>query len=97
MSKEDFNFNNNNILYRCAFVLNQEAIIWDTRAYQKRQHAYNRLEKIKDTYSYKYGDRGRWEVMYSSGWRRDNDKKTKSINTVRYIREELEEDEETVL
>ena len=51
------------ILYRCAFVINREAVIWDNRSYQKRQHAYNRLEKLKDEYPYdlKYG-KGQWEV-----------------------------------
>ena len=83
------------ILYRCAFVINREAVIWDNRSYQKRQHAYNRLEKLKDEYPYdlKYG-KGQWEVMYTSGWKRDNNKKTIGISTVKWIEEEVYDEEE---
>lgn len=81
------------IMYRCAFVMNQEAVIWDNRAYQKRQHAYNRLEKLREEkdYSLRYG-KGQWEVMYSSGWKRDNNKKTIGVRTVKWV-EEVDPDE----
>lgn len=84
----------NVILYRSAFVINREAVIWDNRSYQKRQHAYNRLEKLtkEKDYALKYG-KGQWEVMYTSGWKRDNDKKTIGVNTVKWIEEpEIEGD-----
>lgn len=77
------------ILYRSAFVINREAIIWDNKSYQKRQHAYNRLKKLinEKDYALKYG-KGQWEVMYTSGWKRDNDKKTIGVNTVKWVEEE---------
>lgn len=76
------------ILYRCAFVINREAVIWDNRSYQHRQHAYNRLETLKEEldYHYKYG-KGQWEVMYTSGWKRDNNKKTIGVNTIKWVEE----------
>ena len=76
------------ILYRSAFVINREAVIWDNRSYQKRRHAYNRLEQLKNEkdYALKY-NKGQWEVMYTSGWKRDNDKKTIGVNTVKWIDE----------
>lgn len=82
------------ILYRCAFVINREAHIWDTKSYQKRQHAYNRMEKLSEEFPYdlKYG-KGSWEVMYTSGWKRDNNKKTVGISTVEWI-EEVDTNEE---
>lgn len=84
---------NSAILYRCAFVINREAVIWDNRSYQQRQHAYNRLETLKEEYdyNYKYG-KGSWEVMYTSGWKRDNNKKTVGVNTVKWV-EEINYDE----
>lgn len=85
----------NVILYRSAFVINREAVIWDNKYYQKRQHAYNRLEKLKEEkdYALKYG-KGQWEVMYTSGWKRDNDRKTVGVNTVKWIEEPVVEDED---
>ena len=77
------------ILYRCAFVINRQAVIWDNKSYQKRQHAYNRLDMLREEkdYNLRYG-RGQWEVMYVSSWKRDNNKKTLGINTVKWIEEE---------
>lgn len=85
----------NAILYRCAFVINRQAYIWDNRSYQKRQHAYNRLESLEEKYdyAYKYG-KGSWEVMYTSGWKRDNNKKTVGVNTVKWVEEVDWEDTE---
>jgi len=85
----------NPIIYRCAFVINRRAVIWDSKSYQKRQHAYNRLDVLKKEkdYSLKYG-KGSWEVMYVSAWKRDNNKKTMGINTVKWIEETELEDEE---
>lgn len=76
------------ILYRSAFVINREAVIWDNRYYQRRQHAYNRMEALREEkdYSLKYG-KGQWEVMYTSGWKRDNDRKTIGVSTVKWIEE----------
>jgi len=44
------------------------------------------LREEKD-YNLRYG-RGQWEVMYVSSWKRDNNKKTLGINTVKWIEEE---------
>lgn len=85
------------LIYRCAFIVAREAMIWDTKTYQKRQHAYNRVELLTEEKDYfsRYG-RGQWEVMYVSGWKRDNNQKTVGISTVKWIEDEepLEEDDE---
>lgn len=83
------------ILYRSAFVINREAVIWDNRSYQKRQHAYNRMKQLREEedYALKY-NKGQWEVMYTSGWKRDNDKKTVGINTVKWVEQFDDDDEE---
>lgn len=79
------------VIYRCAFVINRQAVIWDSKSYQKRQHAYNRLDVLREEkdYSLRYG-KGNWEVMYTSGWKRDNDKKTIGVGTVKWIEEQEE-------
>lgn len=76
----------NAIAYRCAFVLNQQAVIWDNKVYFRPANAYNRLETLKEQNDYfgKYGS-GEWEVMYAIGWKRDNDKRTLNISTVKWV------------